>query len=110
MLTTSIAGSGGNASRGPWGPVRNDNSPGSGAVSQERRAWDSNPQPLSGHLISSQAAGQFAYPPGHSKSTTLSVRIQARLGILLGREGNAGARSPAPVSPDCLPARCNPVY
>ena len=30
---------------------------------RKRRAWDSNPQPLSGHLISSQAAGQFAYPP-----------------------------------------------
>ncbi len=30
----------------------------------ERRAGDSNPQPLAGHLISSQAAGQFAYPPG----------------------------------------------
>ena len=30
----------------------------------KRRAGDSNPQPLSGHLISSQAAGQFAYPPG----------------------------------------------
>jgi hypothetical protein len=29
----------------------------------KRRAGDSNPQPLSGHLISSQAAGQFAYPP-----------------------------------------------
>ena len=28
-----------------------------------RRAWDSNPQPLAGHLISSQAASQFAYPP-----------------------------------------------
>jgi hypothetical protein len=31
---------------------------------QQRRAWDSNPQSLSGHLISSQAASQFAYPPG----------------------------------------------
>jgi hypothetical protein len=30
----------------------------------QRRAGDSNPQPLSRHLISSQAAGQFAYPPG----------------------------------------------
>ncbi len=30
----------------------------------ERRAWDSNPQPLAGHHISSVAAGQFAYPPG----------------------------------------------
>ena len=30
----------------------------------QRRAWDSNPQPLAGHLISSQTAGQFAYPPG----------------------------------------------
>ncbi len=29
----------------------------------KRRAGDSNPQPISGHLISSQAAGQFAYPP-----------------------------------------------
>ena len=29
----------------------------------KRRAWDSNPQPREGHLISSQAAGQFAYPP-----------------------------------------------
>jgi hypothetical protein len=29
----------------------------------KRRAGDSNPQPLAGHLISSQAAGQFAYPP-----------------------------------------------
>ena len=33
-------------------------------ASRERRAWDSNPQPLAGHLISSQTAGQFAYPPG----------------------------------------------
>ena len=32
-------------------------------VLSRRRAWDSNPQPLAGHLISSQAAGQFAYPP-----------------------------------------------
>jgi hypothetical protein len=31
--------------------------------SGERRAWDSNPQPLAGHHISSVAAGQFAYPP-----------------------------------------------
>jgi hypothetical protein len=31
---------------------------------QKRRAWDSNPQPLAGHHISSVAAGQFAYPPG----------------------------------------------
>ena len=30
----------------------------------KRRARDSNPQPLAGHLISSQAASQFAYPPG----------------------------------------------
>ena len=30
----------------------------------KRRAWDSNPQPVSRHLISSQTAGQFAYPPG----------------------------------------------
>ncbi len=30
----------------------------------KRRAGDSNPQPIAGHLISSQAAGQFAYPPG----------------------------------------------
>ena len=30
----------------------------------ERRTRDSNPQPLAGHLISSQAASQFAYPPG----------------------------------------------
>ena len=34
-----------------------------GNVFQERRAGDSNPQPLAGHLISSQAASQFAYPP-----------------------------------------------
>ncbi len=32
----------------------------------KRRAWDSNPQPLAGHLISSQGASQFAYPPGAS--------------------------------------------
>ena len=37
-------------------------------LTQKRRAGDSNPQPLSGHLISSQAAGQFAYPPGRQKS------------------------------------------
>ncbi len=30
---------------------------------QKRRAWDSNPQPLAGHLNSNQAASQFAYPP-----------------------------------------------
>ena len=35
---------------------------------QQRRAGDSNPQPLAGHLISSQAAGQFAYPPGNGPS------------------------------------------
>ncbi len=29
----------------------------------KRRTRDSNPQPLAGHLISSQAASQFAYPP-----------------------------------------------
>ena len=31
--------------------------------SRKRRARDSNPQPIAGHLISSQTAGQFAYPP-----------------------------------------------
>ncbi len=30
---------------------------------QERRARDSNPQPLAGYLSSSEAAHQFAYPP-----------------------------------------------
>ena len=30
---------------------------------EKRRARDSNPQPASRHLISSQAANQFAYPP-----------------------------------------------
>ncbi len=30
---------------------------------EERRARDSNPQPVARHLISSQAASQFAYPP-----------------------------------------------
>jgi len=30
---------------------------------ERRRARESNPQPLAGHLISSQAASQFAYPP-----------------------------------------------
>lgn len=35
----------------------------SASIGRERRAGDSNPQPLSRHLISSQAAGQFAYPP-----------------------------------------------
>ena len=29
----------------------------------KRRARDSNPQPVSRHLISSEAANQFAYPP-----------------------------------------------
>jgi len=38
----------------------------SASQGQKRRAWDSNPQPLSGHLISSQAASQFAYPPSTS--------------------------------------------
>ena len=33
------------------------------AESARRRARDSNPQPASRHLISSQAANQFAYPP-----------------------------------------------
>ncbi len=32
----------------------------------QRRARESNPQPLAGHLISSQAASQFAYPPDAS--------------------------------------------
>ena len=31
----------------------------------QRRARDSNPQPLTGHLYSKQAAHQFAYPPNH---------------------------------------------
>ena len=30
---------------------------------EKRRARDSNPQPREGHLISSEAASQFAYPP-----------------------------------------------
>ena len=30
---------------------------------EKRRARDSNPQPVSRHLISSEAAHQFAYPP-----------------------------------------------
>jgi integrase/recombinase XerD len=38
----------------------------SSSLRTKRRAWDSNPQPLAGHLISSQAASQFAYPPGAS--------------------------------------------
>ena len=41
----------------------------------KRRAWDSNPQPLAGHLISSQAAGQFAYPPD-----TVNLLSKARFG------------------------------
>ena len=40
----------------------------SASSGRERRAGDSNPQPVSRHLISSQAAGQFAYPPGKSSS------------------------------------------
>ncbi len=35
-------------------------------VGERRRARDSNPQPFARHLISSQAASQFAYPPGGS--------------------------------------------
>ncbi len=31
--------------------------------SRERRARDLNPQPHTGHLISNEAANQFAYPP-----------------------------------------------
>ena len=31
---------------------------------EKRRARDSNSQPVSRHLISSEAAHQFAYPPG----------------------------------------------
>ena len=34
----------------------------------KRRAGDSNPQPVSRHLISSQAASQFAYPPNVAAS------------------------------------------
>ena len=37
----------------------------------QRRARDSNPQPRKGHLISSQAAHQFAYPPSvHGNPST----------------------------------------
>ena len=41
-------------------PLKNK---GSDADPEKRRARDSNPQPASRHLISSQAANQFAYPP-----------------------------------------------
>ena len=33
------------------------------ADKKKRRARDSNPQPVARHLISSEAASQFAYPP-----------------------------------------------
>ena len=36
----------------------------------KRRARDSNPQPASRHLISSQAANQFAYPPAVASQST----------------------------------------
>ena len=39
----------------------------------KRRAWDSNPQPASRHLISSQAANQFAYPPKCLRNTILRL-------------------------------------
>ena len=48
------------------------------SVGIERRAWDSNPQPLAGHLISSQGASQFAYPPAVHKSTTTPAGRQRR--------------------------------
>src|SRR5262245_21263230 len=47
----------------------------------ERRAWDSNPPPLAGHLISSQAAGQFAYPPKCLQSSTLTDHWQVRIAL-----------------------------
>ena len=54
----------------------------------QRRAWDSNPQPLSGHLISSQAAGQFAYPPG---VVQFNLRCQWRFGkVSPPRSGGSG--------------------
>ena len=54
-------------------------------TTSERRAGDSNPQPLSRHLISSQAAGQFAYPP--NRLTNLYVSWDG--GKLSGRPGRA---------------------
>jgi hypothetical protein len=38
---------------------------------EQRRAGDSNPQPLAGHLISNQAASQFAYPPAIARCRTI---------------------------------------
>ncbi len=35
---------------------------------KKRRARDSNPQPVARHLISNEAANQFAYPPEHACS------------------------------------------
>jgi len=42
----------------------------------KRRARDSNPQPASRHLISSQAANQFAYPPALPKSRRSNGLLQ----------------------------------
>ena len=46
-------------------------------LAKERRAGDSNPQPVSRHLISSQAAGQFAYPPNWTTPIYPATRPRA---------------------------------
>ena len=68
----------------------------------ERRARDSNPQPLAGYLSSSEAAHQLAYPPLHRTSPVCrpSIRPADRIAAALGgfpdatsRVGDRGVRS-----------------
>ena len=63
----------------------------------KRRAGDSNPQPLTGHLISSQAAGQFAYPPERLNLSAAGPLGNA--GAVMDFEGENGryCRSPRSV-------------
>src|SRR5205823_2015842 len=59
----------------------------------QRRAWDSNPQPLSGHLISSQAPHQFGYPPGPLGRTAHILLGRRSLAILAGERRQTRAKS-----------------
>ncbi len=88
-------------------PVRNGasctSSHQSSSTSIKRRAWESNPQPVSRHLISSQAASQFAYPPEafHPQDTLL---VEWRLGNRARRSVLLGATTHSPFQSHHAPA------
>src|SRR5690606_11362127 len=66
----------------------------------QRRARDSNPQPVSRHHISSVAANQFAYPPG-SRASPLKGDAAGGREV---RPPNTTARSPnVTTSPVAIP-------